>query len=63
MFLLNVNLLTNLPMGPDGDELVVHRLDRIGRSIRDVLNLALTAQRYRIRRRIFDTLLKRRIYH
>ena len=25
--------------------------------------LALTAQRYRIRRRIFDTLLKRRIYH
>ena len=23
----------------DGDELVVHRLDRIGRSIRDVLNL------------------------
>ena len=24
---------------------------------------ALTAQRYRIRRRIFDTLLKRRIYH
>ena len=24
----------------DGDELVVHRLDRIGRSIRDVLNLA-----------------------
>ena len=47
----------------DGDELVVHRLDRIGRSIRDVLNLALTAQRYQIRRRIFDTLLKRRIYH
>ena len=27
------------------------------------LNVALTAQRYRIRRRIFDTLLKRRIYH
>ena len=26
-------------------------------------NSALTAQRYRIRRRIFDTLLKRRIYH
>ena len=27
------------------------------------MTLALTAQRYRIRRRIFDTLLKRRIYH
>ena len=25
--------------------------------------VGLTAQRYRIRRRIFDTLLKRRIYH
>ena len=28
-----------------------------------VTETALTAQRYRIRRRIFDTLLKRRIYH
>ena len=33
------------------------------RQVPDRRSLALTAQRYRIRRRIFDTLLKQRIYH
>ena len=52
MFFLSVNLRTNLPIRP----LSVNHCD-MGPT------LALTAQRYRIRRRIFDTLLKRRIYH
>ena len=46
-----------------GDQGFVRAFLRLPARLLSAPRSALTAQRYRIRRRIFDTLLKRRIYH